>query len=205
LEKDTKKDIAILKMKTKIITLEYHEKIRKAYESRKYYNDGSIGILAKEIGVSDSALSKYALKYGFRKKCSVNLWTDKEIELLRYNRRLSNKRIQQKLQEDGYQKSLRSIKYQKHKLRLKSQINGMTLQQAADCLGITRTFLRKLIRAGKLKAKPRGSDRTEKQNGDYWYIKDKDIKSLLVNYTASIDFSKIDKYWLVDVLTGVYD
>jgi hypothetical protein len=35
-----------------------------------------------------------------------------------------------------------------------------------------------------------------------WLVKEKDLRKFVINYTAHLNFARIDKFWLVDLLTG---
>jgi hypothetical protein len=66
-----------------------------------------------------------------------------------------------------------------------------------DAKGVTR-----LIKLGKIKADRRGTDRTEQQGGDAYYIQTWNIRQYVIDYIGEIDLRKVDKYWLVDILSN---
>ena len=77
------------------------------------------------------------------------------------------------------------------------------LAEAARLLGCSPKFLRELIERGELKAV---ADEGEQPRPDgrvaAWLIKEADLREVIIQYTAHLNFGKIDKFWLVDVLTN---
>ena len=72
----------------------------------------------------------------------------------------------------------------------------------AECLGIDAHGVTRYIQKGWLKARHRGTRRTKKQGGDQWLIKEKDIRTFIIESVSILDFRKIDKFWLVEILVG---
>jgi hypothetical protein len=71
-----------------------------------------------------------------------------------------------------------------------------------NVLGVDAKTVTRWIDKGWLKAKPRGTARVAVQGGDEWEIRRTDIARFIVDNVAAVDFRKLDKVWLVDLLTN---
>ena len=76
-------------------------------------------------------------------------------------------------------------------LRMNPNVPGLRLN-----LGLA------LFKSGDLKAKFRGTARTEQQNGDIYLIHEKDVRRFILEHPTEIDLRKVDQLWFLDVLTN---
>jgi hypothetical protein len=53
-----------------------------------------------------------------------------------------------------------------------------------------------------LKAKFRGTARTEQQNGDIYLIREKDVRRFILERPTDIDLRKVDQLWFLDLITN---
>jgi hypothetical protein len=58
------------------------------------------------------------------------------------------------------------------------------------------------INAGQLKATLRGTARDERQNGDIYLIREKDVRRFVLEHPSDIDLRKVDQLWFLDMLTN---
>jgi len=183
------------------ITPEIHERIKTVYQ--KMTGNGEVNELAKELGYPRWRLSRYALLQGWVAKTHKEPdWTEKELGILERSAHLVPERIQINLKRVGFKRSLAGIVLKRRRMRFLQNIDGSTARSVAECFGIDVHGVTRYIEKGWLKARRRGTKRTERQGGDHWLIKDQWVRDFVINHVGVIDFRKVDKYWLVDLLAG---
>lgn len=184
-----------------IITDRAHEMIRSTYLNGT--QNGEVADLADKLKIPRWKISRYALQHGWIQRCKKEpAWSIRELEILERFARLTPERIQIRLKAAGFTRSLNGIVLKRKRMRMLSNLDGQSARNLADCLGVDAKFVTKAIQAGRLKAKRRGTDRTDRQGGDMWYIKDKHIREYLLENVHEIDFRKVDKYWYTDIVAG---
>ena len=104
--------------------------------------------------------------------------------------------------KEGFHRTVTGIVLKRKRQRLPSNLKGQSAHGLSDCFGVDSKTICEWIASGKLKAEKRGTNRTDRQGGDIWFIKDRCIRNFIINYISEVDFRKVDKYWLVDILTG---
>ncbi|MBW2607721.1 MAG: hypothetical protein JRD05_08810 [Deltaproteobacteria bacterium] len=188
-------------------TAEMDEQIR-----RLYLNDvgikpvaykGPVRDLALKFGMPRWRVSRRALELGILpvQKKEPN-WSEKEIKILEHASQYTLQVIQRKLKAAGYSRSQMGILLKRRRMRFLNNLKGYSAESVAMCFGIDSHAVIRWIENGWLKAKKRGTNRTARQGGDQWYIKDKDIRDFIIDSAAVIDIRKVDKYWLIDLLAG---
>ena len=124
------------------------------------------------------------------------------MRILKRHERFSPETIQRKLRENGYRRSLMGVVLKRKRMRFIQNLNGSSANTLALCFGVDTKAIVRWIEKGYLKAERRKTARTEKQGGDVYFIKYVWIRNFIINSVCIIDFRKIDKYWLVDLLAG---
>jgi len=182
--------------------------IRKAYQEKVGMESCTkknhpVRDLAKKLGVPRWKISRRACTLGLitKKKKEPN-WTKPELKLLESQARFGPETIQRKLKKLGYSRSVTAIMVKRTRMRFMQNLNGQSACSLAVCFGVDCKTITRWIRNGYLKAEKRGTDRTELQGGDTYYIKDAWVRKFIINSVDEIDFRKLDKYWLVDLLAG---
>jgi hypothetical protein len=127
-------------------------------------------------------------------------WSNKEIRLLQRFARYSPETIRRKMLMFGFKRSTTAILLKKKRLRLAKNLEGYSASQVALGFGIDSHCVTRWIREGYLKATRRGTDRTEKQGGDMWWVEEADLRNFIIRNLSLIDFRKVEKYWIVDIL-----
>lgn len=183
------------------ISPEMHEIIDRVYHTDT--GNGQVAALARRFGYPRWTITRYAIQQGWtaRQKGEPH-WSEKELKLLKGSARHSPEVISRKLKEQGFSRSVTAIVMKRKRMRFLQNLNGHSAISVAMCLGVDSHFVLRAIRRGKLYATKRGTNRTERQGGDAWWIKDKDIRDYVVNHLPQIDIRKVDKYWFVDLLVG---
>jgi hypothetical protein len=182
------------------ITPELHQEIKRLYQ-RKKNNSGEVRDFARKHGLPRWKISQYAVVNGFipKSKKEPN-WSPQELSILERNAMHCTEVIQRNLKKHGFSRSLGGITLKRKRLRLISNLEGQSSRSAAMCLGEDDHFITDMIRKGYLKASRREQKRTPQQGGNYWYIKDKDLKNFIINYPEFIDLRKVDKFWFISLL-----
>ena len=199
-----KSDTPTLKTKREkyIVTPEMHNAIRAACQ--KNTGNGEIRDLAARLGLPRWKITRHAIVNGWTPKQKKEPdWSEREINILGQNAHRTPEVIQRRLKKYGFRRTLCGIVIKRKRMRFLQNLSGHSARSVAECLGVNDHVVLRYINTGQLKARRRGTARTKANGGDHYYIKDRDIKNFLMENTAIIDFRKIDKYWLVDILTGV--
>ncbi|MBW2653636.1 MAG: hypothetical protein JRC91_01535 [Deltaproteobacteria bacterium] len=188
-------------------TPEIDEQIRQLYRVevgiRSVAYKGPVRDLAKRFNMPRWCVSRRALKLGVLpiQKKEPN-WSEKEIKILEHNSQYSAKTIQKKLKAAGYCRTEVGIILKRKRMRFLQNLDGYSAQSVATCFGIDVHAVTRWIDKGWLRAERRNTDRTDLQGGDCWYIKNKWIREFVIDSVAVIDFRKIDKYWITDLLSS---
>jgi hypothetical protein len=182
--------------------------IRKAYQEKVGMESCAKGKhpvreLAKKLGVPRWTISRRACHLGLiAKKKKEPDWTAPELKMLESQARFCPEVIQKKLKKIGYSRSIAGIMIKRNRMRFLKNLDGQSSCSLALCFGVDSKTITRWIKKGYLKAESRGTGRTEQQGGDMYYIKDKWVREFIIDSVDVVDFRKIDKYWLVDLLSN---
>jgi Homeodomain-like domain len=184
-----------------IITPDMHEQIRTAYQGPT--GSGEIKALAKKLGLPRWKLTRYATEHGWiaRTKKEPD-WSERELRMLETTAHRSPATIRRYLARVGFHRSELAIVLKRKRMRFLKNLHGHSARDVARCLGIDDHTVTRWISLGYLKAMRRGTERTREQGGDHYFIRDQWIRKFVIEYLSEIDFRKLDKYWLVDILVG---
>lgn len=165
--------------------------------------DRIMGEVARNLKLPRWKITRHAVLQGWiaRTKKEPD-WTERELGILERSAHLSPERIALRLKARGYRRSATGVVLKRKRMRFLHNLHGQSKRQVAQCFGVDDHAISRWIRLGYLVAKRRGTKRVEAQGGDHWFIKDRWIKEFIVNNVAEIDFRKVDKFWLVDLLAG---
>lgn len=72
----------------------------------------------------------------------------------------------------------------------------------AEFFGVNVHWVTDKIENDLLKAEKRGTMRTEKQGGDIWFIKEKDIRKFIIENPELIDLRKVEKFYFIELLVN---
>lgn len=184
-----------------IITPEIHERIKLIY--KRDTGNGQVQALARRIGMPASKLYRYASEQGWPPKQKKNpIWSKAELEILESNAHLSMNVIRRKLKSKGYHRTVVGIACKRKEMRLAKNLKGQSASKIGFCLGVDKRFVIRAIKAGQLKARRRGTERTPQQGGDEWFIREKHVREYIIENIHEIDIRKVDKYWFVDILVN---
>lgn len=187
-------------------TAEMDDRIRRMYLNdvgmRSVAYKGYVRDLASEYGMPRWRVSKRAVELGILPiQQKEPVWNDKELSILERNAHKTPANIQIHLRGAGFHRSQQGIYLKRRRMRFLKNLQGQSCRSVAQCFGVDDHVVTRWIKKGWLKAKKRGTERTEAQGGDHWFIKNKWIRDFIIDSVAVIDMRKVDKYWLIDLLT----
>lgn len=191
-------------------TPEMDAEIRRVYENEVAMLPPSSGHapvreLAKRLGLPRWKVSKRAFRLGLvpvshaRKKEPD--WCEAELALLKENASLSYERIRVKLLAAGYKRGLEAIRIKLVRTIGAKPKEGYSANSLAGLFGVDSSSIRTWIDDGLLSASRQGTSRTEKQGGDSYLILPPDVRRFIIGNVSLVDFRKVDKHWLVEMLT----
>ena len=160
-----------------------------------------IRLLAKKVGMPHWALKKRARELGLARTKELP-WSEPELEILSRHAWMSDERIRLKMKAAGYARTVTAIHLKLKRMRFKHDGSFYSANGLAQALGIDSHAVTRWIRSGHLKAKFRGTARTEQQNGDIYLIREKDVRRFILEHPTDIDLRKVDQLWFLDVLTN---
>ena len=184
-----------------VITQEIRARIEKVYKTDT--GNGQVAALAKALGFPRWKITRYAVEHNLTAKQNKEPdWTETETECLQKLARYSPGRIQIKMKEGGYTRYINGIVLKMKRMKMRQNIAGHSARDVARCLGVDDHFVTRAIKAGRLKATRRGTDRTERQGGDHWYILSSNVRQYILKHLYEIDIRKVDKHWFVDLIAN---
>ena len=160
-----------------------------------------IRLLAKKVGMPHWALKKRARELGLA-RTKEQPWNEPELEILARYAWMSDERIRLKLKAAGYARTVTGIHLKLKRMRFKHDSNFYSACSLAQALGIDPHAVTRWIKSGHLKAKLRGTARTEQQNGDSYLIQEKDVRRFILEHPTEIDLRKVDQLWFLDLITN---
>jgi hypothetical protein len=160
-----------------------------------------IRVLAKRVGIPHWALKKRARELGLARTKELP-WTDLELAILSRHAWMSDERIRLKLKAAGYSRTVTGIHLKLRRMRFKHDGSFYSARGLAQALGVDSHVVTWWIKSGHLKAKRRGTARTELQNGDIYLIHQKDARRFILEHPTDIDLRKVDQLWFLDLITN---
>ena len=183
------------------VSEEAHEAIKRVYHQKPVSNQ--VNDLAKRLKLPRWKVTKHAVAQGWiAKQRKEPDWTEKETAALQNFARYTPHVAARKMRELGYNRTVTACVIKKKRMCMAQNLKGQSANAVSQCLGEDVHFVTKAIKRGDLVAKHRGTARTDRQGGDMYYIRDKDLRRFIIENVALIDLRKVDKYWFVDLLAG---
>jgi hypothetical protein len=191
-------------------TDEQDAEVRRVYEDevRKRRGPGAgkpVAELAEKLGQPRWRVSKRAFQLGVvsisQRRKKEPPWSEAEYEILKKHAAVSLGNIQKKLKKAGFDRGRMAIKIKINRTIGRKPKDHHTGNSLCKCFGIDAHSVIAWIHSGLLKAEKLGTKRTARQGGDHYVIRDADIRDFIVENVEILDFRKIDKFWLVELLT----
>jgi hypothetical protein len=127
---------------------------------------------------------------------------ERELKILARYAWMSDERIRLKLKAVGYGRTVTGIHLKLKRMRFKRDGSFYSANGLAQALGIDSHAVTRWIRSGHLKAKLRGTERIEQQNGDIYLIHERDVRRFILAHPTDIDLRKVDQLWFLDLITN---
>jgi Helix-turn-helix domain len=160
-----------------------------------------IRMLAKKVGIPHWALKKRARELGLARTKELP-WSEPELQILARYAWMSDERIRLKLKAAGYSRTVTGIHLKLRRMKFKHDPSFYSANGLARALGIDAHTVSRWIRRGHLKAQLRGTARGNRQNGDIYLIREKDVRRFILEHPTEIDLRKVDQLWFLDLLTN---
>lgn len=184
-----------------IITEIMSAQIRKVYAAIP--EKGAVWDLAKRLGLPRWKVSKFASQEGLvgvqRKEPP---WSERELHILEQGAHLCAAVLKRRLLAAGYRRTEVGIVLKRKRMRFLGNLKGQSATSLALCFGVDAKTIIRYMERGYLQAEKRGTARTPQQGGDEWFIKNRQIKDFIRSYPEFVDFRKVDKVWIIDLLAG---
>lgn len=150
-------------------------------------------------------VSKRAQKLGLvAPRFKESPWSEAELELAAANAQRSAKVIRKLLLAKGFKRTetaiLVKLKRDGFATGKNADANHYTALSLAKAFGIDNKTVTRWITIGLLRARRRGTARVAVQGGDEWWIARSDVRAFVIANVHAVDFRKLDKVWLVDLL-----
>ena len=185
-----------------VFTDQVDQLIREVYlNHRNAKTRPGIRLLSKKVGMPHWALKKRARELGLVRTKELP-WSEAELGTLARYAWMSDERIRLKLKAAGHSRTVTGIHLKLKRMRFKHDGSFYSAYSLAQALGIDPHAVTRWIKGGHLKAKRRGTARTERQNGDIYLIHEKDVRRFILEHPTEIDLRKVDQLWFLDVLTN---
>src|SRR3974390_1904920 len=157
-----------------------------------------IRLLAKKVGMTHWALKKRAREVGLARTKELP-WNEAELAILARYAWMSDERIRLKLKAAGYARTVTAIHLKLKRMKFKHDGSFYSASGLAQALGIDPHTVTRWIKSGHLRAKLRGTARTPQQNGDSYFIQEKDFRRFILEHPTDIDLRKVDQLWFLDL------
>ena len=185
-----------------VFTDQIDQLIREFYlNHRDSKTSPGIRLLSKKVGMPHWALKKRARELGLARTKELP-WSERELEILARYAWMSDERIRLKLKAAGYARTVTGIHLKLKRMRFKHDESFYSASGLAQALGIDSHAVTRWIKSGHLKAKRRGTARTEQQNGDIFLIHEKDVRRFILEHPTDIDLRRVDQIWFLDLITN---
>lgn len=187
-----------------VATAELDETIREAWQNLDGRKKGEVGALADRLGVPRRFLYERALAMGLviPHVHKEPVWTAAEDDLLRKLPLYDVVKSALIFREHGFSRSPNAIKIRATRLKIsrRDTREQLSATKAAKILGIDAKGVTTWILSGDLKATKRDDKRTAQQGGSAWNIEPADLRRFVIDKLQFVDFRKVDKFALVDLL-----
>ncbi len=156
---------------------------------------GRSQMLADRLKVPRWAVNRRAAALGLSRP-KERPWTAADEAYLQSNfHHVSVKALARK-----FGRSPTAVKLKAKRLGLRKHGEAYTACSLAEALGVDPHWVLARIRAGKLRASHRQTERKPEQGGDSWLITDKAVIGFVHDHPYDIDLRKADSLWFMDLI-----
>ena len=178
------------------------EEIRRAYHLfLEYNNRKAISACARKLQLPKWRVTRRGAILGLA-RVKEPLWRADEIAVLERWGHLTDGVIHRKLKAAGFQRSINGIHLKMKRLRIKQNLDGYSACALATAFGVDGHKITYWTNRKMLKATRRGTERTERQGGDTYWITHAAVREFVLAYPDEIDLRKVEKWWFLDLVTN---
>jgi len=178
------------------------DEIRDAYHLYVEYNSRkAIGSCARKLGLPKWMVTRRGGTLGLA-RVKEPAWSADEVALLERWGHLTDAVIQRKLKAAGFHRSVNGIHLKLKRLRIKQNLDGYSACSLATAFGVDSHKVTTWIRRKMLRATLRGTDRTEQQGGDSFWITQNAVRDFVFAYADEVDLRNVEKWWFLDLVTN---
>jgi hypothetical protein len=190
----------------KWVATEYIDrKIRQIYIERHHLRTGvaipNLTEFAQQIGWPKWAVIRRARELGCA-RVKETPWSAAELQILEQFAWMCDESIRMRLKAAGFNRSATAVHLKIKRLGVKRQGDWYSGNSLAQCFGVDNHVPGRWIRAGYLKATMRGSERTERQGGDIYLIREKAVRDFVLAHPMEFDLRKVDQLWFLNMITA---
>jgi hypothetical protein len=163
--------------------------------------------VAARLGCGRRTVESRARALGVvRPRAEVRL-SEPEVEIIKRYAHLSVTALRKRLEKAGFRRSRGQIMACRARelgpvAEIREDRDRYSARQLAQCLGVHGNTVLRWIKWGWLQAERVERDWAGSPIDHQWLVRAKDARQFVIDYTAHVDFSRADKYWLVGLLTG---
>jgi len=181
-------------------TPDIDEQIRAAYRRQRLGDRHALAAVSRRLGWPRYAVVRRGAELGVS-RTKERPWREEEEEILQRCGHQPLSAIQRALAGAGFQRSLTAIRVKMTRLHIKSNLDGYSACSLATAFGVDTHKVLAWIRRGLLRADRRGTNRSEAQGGDTWWIPRREVKRFVMAAPEEIDLARVEKFWFLDLLT----
>jgi hypothetical protein len=176
--------------------------IRLAYRQYRIYgNRQAIGHCARKVEIPSWKIRRRALDLGLT-RTKEPLWSDAEVAELERWGHLTDAVIQRKLKAAGFSRTIAGIHLKLKRLRIRQNLDGYSAYSLSEAFGVDSHKVGLWIRRKMLRATSRGTDRTEAQGGDSYWITHDAVREFVYRHPDEIDLASVEKLWFLDLVSA---
>jgi hypothetical protein len=176
--------------------------IREGYRRFWEFNSRkAIKATASRIGWPAWAVKKRARVLGLCRASEAQPWTEQEEQLLQQWSHHCDDVIVRKMRERGIHRTATAVHLKIKRLRIRTNRDWYSATSLAEAFGVDQHKITGWIRRGLLHAERRGTERTEAQGGDSWYILHSAVRDFVFKCPDEVDLKKVEKFWFLDLIT----
>jgi hypothetical protein len=135
-------------------------------------------------------------------------WSELEIEILREAGVSHPDTVRRKLKLAGFKRTATAILLKQKHLRILREIddNGkFTATSLGEIFGVDRDTVRGWVNKGLLAGNRlrsfAGAEKAPAHDKAWWQFTRREVRQFVIDNVAVVDFHRVDKFWLVDLLT----
>jgi hypothetical protein len=175
--------------------------IREVYRRRLEENDrGATRWAQKKTGWPKFMIARRGAELGLA-RTKEPTWSPPELAVLEETAHLGLVAVQKRLRKRGFARSRTAILLKRKRLKLTAHLDGYSGNALAELFGVDNHRIYRWIADGMLAAERRGTDGSQKQGGDTYWIRRQDVHAFVMEHPDEYDLRKVEKWWFLSLIT----